>query len=214
MIDSKEFLKATYQQLEFETGVGYFKLLNSDEDIASMEKISWIRQAREIGAESIYFVNDYPAVVFFNLEIKPSVDTYQIEEQIRELHVKVWNTSLIPLFFVALPGELRIYSAYQKPIENLNAWRAEDRWLNRINEITEITKLWEYSRSQIESGNLFAEKPNDFNRANRVDKWLLQNLRLLRKKLEETDRSKRTYVHALIGRSICTVFGRQECLSK
>ncbi len=120
-----------------------------------------------------------------------------------ELHLKVWNTSWIPAFFVALPTELRIYSAYQKPVKDLTEWMSERRWLERASDVTKVVEKFNaYARPEFESGRVFQQKGDEFNRDNRVDRWLLRNLRLLRQQLERSDASKREYVHALIGRSI------------
>jgi len=149
-------------------------------------------------------VEDYPAVLIFELDNCNSLETSEIEDKIRELHLSVWNTSSVPLFFVALPGELRIYSAYQKPAKNLNEWESSNHWLTHVESIAKIIELTEFSRQMVESGQLFQNRPTDFEISNRVDNFLLNNLRLLRQKLEGGDISKRQSVHALIGRSIFT----------
>lgn len=196
-----EFLEVAYRDLDFQEGSGFFRLplTNITPDLA---QAGWIEQAIRLRADSIFFVNGYPTVLFFNLDISPSSDNSSIEDNIRNLHLRVWNTCLVPLFFVALPGELRVYSAYQTPARNLTAWGDSSRYLNRIQTITKILELREFSRPEIETGNLFGKRPSEFDRRQRVDQWLLKNLRLLREKLGGEDETKREYIHALIGRSI------------
>ncbi len=202
-IQTGDFLQTAYKELEFETGMGCYQITDAVSPPGDLAQVSWFEQAHRLGAKAIFFVGDYPTVLFFELDVELNADTEAIEEEIRQLHLKVWNTSRVPLFFVALPGELRIYSAYQKPVRYTEEWRSEERWLERVKNITQVAEtLQEFSRAEIESGQLFQQRSKDFDRENRVDQLLLKNLRLLRKTLEGPNREKREYVHALIGRSI------------
>ena len=63
-----------------------------------MSQIGWIEQARKLGADAIYFVEDYPTVLFFKLDNVLEADTQEYEEKIRELYLKVWNTGRVPYF--------------------------------------------------------------------------------------------------------------------
>jgi type I restriction-modification system DNA methylase subunit len=203
--NTHDFIKKVYNELEFETGAGCYQLDDStlQPDLA---QTSWFKQARELNAQAIFFVHDYPTVLFFQLDTDLAADTEAIEDKIRELHLKVWNTSRVPLFFVALPGELRVYSAYQTPVRSREKWRTEKRWLESVKTTTQVAEaveaLREFSRPAIESGHLFRKMNKVFDRENRVDQWLLKNLRALRKELEALQGAKREYIHALIGRSI------------
>jgi hypothetical protein len=200
--DSSLYLQEVYEKLKFQVGAGFYSLTDLDIQLG-LSQIGWIEQARKLGADAIYFVGDYPAVLFFKLDNVLEADTQDYEAKIRELYLKVWNTSRVPLFFVALPFEVRVYSAYQKPIQNVIEWQAEDRWLGRVKDITRLlTELQTFSRSEVESGRIFQTQGRNFSSEDRVDQWLLQNLRQLRQKLVGNDSRKREHVHALIGRSI------------
>lgn len=201
MITASDLLEEVYDQLEYKSGHGYCSLTEDLENSLNLSQIGWLKQARQLGAETIFFVDDFPTVLFFKHDTNLDADTTAIEEDIRQLFLRVWNTSRVPLFFVALPGELRVYSAYQKPTR-ADEWSREDRWLKRIETIAQVIELAEFSRPQVESGQLFQQRSSDFKLENRVDQWLLKNLRLLRQRLEGEDKAKREFVHALIGRSI------------
>ena len=190
--------------LGFDEGEGYFDLEEGTKE-PNLAQCGWIDQARTIGAHSLFFVKDYPTVVFFKLDRSPTIDTSAVEEDIRRLHMKVWNTSLIPIFFFALPGEIRVYSAHQKPARDVDEWRSNNKWIQQlkmITEVAEVAQLTDFSREQIESGNVFAGREDQFNRESRVDQWLLKNLRMLNLKMAGTDKKKAKHAHALIGRSI------------
>lgn len=199
--NSSSYLHEVYEKLEFQVGAGFYLLTKSNIQ-PSLSHIGWIEQARKLEADAIFFVGDYPAVLFFKLDENIEADTQNYEERIRNLYLQVWNTSRVPLFFVALPFEIRVYSAYQKPLD-LNEWQSEDRWLGKVQVITRLAEEWQpFSRSEVESGRLFQTNQKSFRAEDRVDQWLLRNLRLLRQKLIEKDSQKQEYVHALIGRSI------------
>ncbi len=196
------FLSAVYTELDFATGAGYYQITPGMSLPNELAHISWITQAQKLGAEAIFFVDDYPTALFFKLDTILGMDATEQEEQIRQLYLKVWNTSWVPLFFIALPGEFRVYSAYQQP-QQQEAWQSQERWLKRVQTITQVAELAEeFSRPEVESGRLFKRKAEDFNRENRVDQCLLNNLRLLRGRIEGDQAEKREQVHALIGRSI------------
>jgi len=195
-------LRTVYQELDFVAGTGYYRLTADMPLPGELAHVSWIVQAQKLGAEAIFFVHDYPTVLFFKLDAVLGADTAEREEQIRQLYLKVWNTSWVPLFFVALPGELRVYSAYQQP-QQPEEWQSEERWLKKIQNLTQAIELVEeFSRAEVESGRLFKRRASDFDRENRVDQCLLRNLRLLRGRIEGPRGEKREYAHALIGRSI------------
>ncbi|MBN2004430.1 MAG: N-6 DNA methylase [Anaerolineae bacterium] len=200
--EETDFLNVIHRELGFMAGVGYYQITPEMSLPNELTHASWIAQAQKLGAEAIFFVDDYPAVLFFKLDEILGADTTEQEEQIRQLYLKVWNTSWVPLFFIALRGEFRVYSAYQQP-QQKEAWQSEERWLKRVQTITQIAELvGEFSRAEVESGRLFKRRADDFNRENRVDQCLLSNLRLLRARIEGDQREKREHVHALIGRSI------------
>ena len=203
--NSDTLLQQLYTQLDFETGVGFYRLPDAVPS-SDLSHKSWFEQARRLGADAIFFVGDFPTVLFFKFDADLAADPEVIETQIHDLYIKVWNTGRIAVIFVALPGELRVYSVYQKPVKDVETWQTEQSWLERVQLAVHITELaeqlFEFSRPEIESGHLFHKRKQAFKREHRVDQWLLKNLRLLREQLEGKDPKKRKHAHALIGRSI------------
>jgi SAM-dependent methyltransferase len=193
-IPAEEFLTAAYTQLGYDSGQGFKVPCDRPAEIHSedaVEKYEWLKLAADLKAERLFFVNNYPVVLFFKLD---AVN----EEQLRQLHIQVWNMSRAPFFFVALPGELRLYSAYQKPVRDPKEWSSEQHWLKRVDDITQVAEaLREFSRPEIESERAF----RSLDRRQRADEWLLHNLRLLRQQLEHLGLSL-DHTLDLIGRSI------------
>ena len=203
--NSDTLLQQLYTQLDFETGIGFYRLSELPPQLELSQR-SWFEQAGRLGADAIFFVGDFPTAIFFKFDADLAADTESIEAKIHDLYIKVWNTGRIAVIFVALPGELRVYSVYQKPVKDAETWQREQSWLKQVQLTTQVTELaeplLEFSRPEIESGHLFQKRKQEFKREERVDQWLLKNLRLLRKQLEGNDRKKRKHAHALIGRSI------------
>lgn len=193
-ITPEQFLGAAYDQLGYQDGLGFHIPTNRPSEISQsdiVDKFGWLRLAEEIQADRIFFVDNNPVVLFFKLN-------HANEDAIRELHIKVWNMSKVPFFFVALPGELRLYNAYEKPIRDIQQWNSEQRWLRRVEDVTRVAEvLNDFSRAEIETERAFSFVKRD----DRADEWLLNNLRLLRQHLERSELSLEHTLN-LIGRSI------------
>lgn len=196
-ITSDLFLNKACTELGFYQGAGFYDLsieMYAQKD-DSLNKSQWLILAKQLDAEKVFFIDDFPVVLFFKFNTN-------VEEQVFHLHKKMWNMSRAPLFFVALPGELRLYSSYEKPIKTLEEWNKQPRWLERVQDIARIAGILSYySRTEIESESFFEYAGSRIERRNRADAWLLKNLKLLRKELEEVGLGRRLS-HALIGRSI------------
>jgi len=194
-VSAEEFLAAAYTQLGYDRGQGFKIPCDRPAEIHpddAVEKYEWLKLAADLKAERLFFVNNYPVVLFFKLDAAN-------EDRIRQLHIQVWNMSRAPFFFVALPGELRLYSAYQKPVRDSKEWSSAQRWLKRVDDITQVAEaLKEFSRSEIESERAF----QSVDRRQRADEWLLRNLRLLRQQLEKNSGLSLEHTLDLIGRSI------------
>jgi len=197
-----DFLGTAYEQLGFAAGSEFFHLEDYS-GFAGYPHTDWLLQAQDLGAESIYLVNGNPTALFFRMDETLIDGSDFTEEQIHNLHIKVWNTSRIPLFFVALPLEIRVYSAFKTPVRRPDEWRSENQFIEVAKLVSEVgDKLADFSRSKIESGYVFDKYQEYFKRENKVDQWLLRNLISLRYELEGDDKQHREEAHALIGRSI------------
>ena len=114
---SDTLLPQLYEQLDFETGIGFYRLPELPPEF-ELNQRSWFEQVRRLGADAIFFVGDFPTVLFFKFDIDLAADSEAIEEQIHKLYIKVWNTGRVAVMFVTLPAELRVYSVYQKPVKD------------------------------------------------------------------------------------------------
>ncbi len=197
---SRSFLNEAYESLGYQDGV----LLNAVASPTSiseteewLEKGDWLALAKNVGADKILFVNNDPVVVFYEFQSIPSQ-----EEQLDAFR-RVWCMARPQCLFMALPGELRVYSLNQPPSKNIEDWK-KIKPLDIVRRVTQVAdKLRDYRREQIETGRLFADgRFGDINQ--RADKRLIQDLKTVRQSLLMAGLNQKyvPYAHALIGRSI------------
>jgi type I restriction-modification system DNA methylase subunit len=199
-------LERVYETLGYNQGilleaVKYPKSSASKEAEAWVDKGDWLSLAVEVGVKKVFFVRDEPTLVFYEFPDTPSPAD--------ELNVfrRVWCMARPQCLFMAMPDKLKVYSLNQTPVEKEEDWptvktlKNLDIALDSINET-----LKDYTREQIESGNLFASAEWD-GIENRADNRLINDLKKVRQLLlKEPALNGRSfnpsYAHALIGRSI------------
>jgi hypothetical protein len=168
---------------------------NSKEYDHWLEKGEWLTIAAKVGAEKIFFVDNDPVIVFCEASTGN-------EENLLNIFRQVWCIGRPQCFFIATPGELKVFSLNQPPVQNIDEWR-KIQPLDVIHKAAEVNeKLHAYRREQVESGQLFIEK--DFGHIEqRADKRLILDLKAVRESLLNIKpKINPGYIHALIGRSI------------
>lgn len=191
----RAFLDEVYRTLHYEEGALLDATHLPDENSRNewVDKGDWLSLAAEIGAEKVFFVNNDPVLVFCTQEDK---DDHQLLNVFR----RYWCMARPQCLFLALPGELRVYSLNQDPAKNVEAWQ-NIKPLDVVRKAADVAQMLRaYRREQVETGQLFQEKRfGDIEQ--RADKRLIQDLKLVRQALLNTGLKPR-YAHALIGRSI------------
>lgn len=203
MIGSTEnLLDVSYEALEYNAGV----LLDVDDQTvmddteAYLNKGQWLELCRHINntnnfkAEKIFFVDNNPVIVFVNA---PETD----RGHLHEIFNNIWCMARPRILFLATPVELYVYDLSQSPARNPD----ELNPLQTIKKATEVaTKLKDYRREQVESGDIFNVEDIGFI-SHRADNMLIEDLKILRSQLSQKgldNEEKIVYAHALIGRSI------------
>lgn len=191
----RAFLDEVYRSLHYEDGT-LLDAVHLPDDYSRSEwvdKGDWLSLAAEIGAEKVFFVNNDPVLVFCTQE---DADPHKLLNVFR----RYWCMARPQCLFLALPGELRVYSLNQDPAKNVETWQ-NIKPLDVVRKATDVAQILQaYRREQVETGQLFQEKRfGDIEQ--RADKRLIQDLKLVRQALLDTGLKPR-YAHALIGRSI------------
>lgn len=197
-----DFLAAAYKQLEFDRGALLTAIRAPQADTGNewLEKGDWQYLAAEVGAESIFFVDRDPVVVFAKAE-NPS------GEVLGKLYGRIWCMSRPQLLFLATPGELMLLDLTKPPPRANEDLEGRDRLIDRVRSITEVqSKLAAYHRERIETGAVFGE--DRFRKSlTRADRALIRDLKTVRQQLAAVTVSGRkrpelSHLHALIGRAI------------
>ena len=200
---ARQFLDATYSQLEFDRGA----LLPADKHPKKgsdswQEKGDWQALAAQVGAEKVFFVGENPVVIFAALENRG-------ESTLRKFYQRVWCMARPPLLFLARPGELSVYDLSKSPPRGDESSDSHDRLIKRITQIAEVqTELLKFHREQIETGAVFGEERFGQN-LDRADRALIRDLKIVRNGLSAVTsgkpgpwKEKLSNMHALLGRCI------------
>src|SRR5579884_1398819 len=186
MANSQDTFSRLLEHLDYIASTNLITRETSDENIPAERETTW-REARDkLGIDAIYFVADAPVIYFKRFEVPD-------QARIAALHRNVWSQSKIPLLFVILPGDIRIYSGYEPP--KLSKSRNEFIEPSRLERKLDTTKqrpgddLWQrlsiFTRLAIESGSFWREYSDSqyFKRTTRADQKLVANLRYIRRQL-------------------------------
>jgi N-6 DNA Methylase len=135
-----------------------------------------------VGLDAVFFRDGVPIVGFADLT-SPAAN-------IDDLRKRLWNYGRLPVMVGSEPDEVVLYNALDLPDERSP--------LARISR-AQLSSVVEFGRSQVVSGQLFAQRDHELRRSRRAEEALLQNLRHLR---GQTRASNRQAVDALVGASL------------
>jgi hypothetical protein len=156
------------------------------------------------GIDNIYFIQGAPVVYFSQLG-KADLSS------IWKLYRQVWSQSKVPILYIILPEEIRIYNGYAEPPETAEELNSEDRLLQNLQKLIDIetarreirNRLYgQYNRLYLETG-AFWSTPDGLRikRESRADQRLLGSMNQVRLRLMQQGLSPHL-AYALIGRSI------------
>jgi hypothetical protein len=132
-----------------------FQELGYTED-AGLETYSTIRANVNSlpNIDNVYYVQNIPVAYFTRV----SESTF---ETVSELLKSIWNESRVPLLYLFLPNEIKIYNCYLEPANDNEELTQEDRLLRNLTELVDVQKarqaiqkeLYEnYNRMFLETG--------------------------------------------------------------
>jgi len=174
-----------------------------NDDVPTELEITWREAKDKLGIDAVYFVANAPVIYFKQFEILD-------RESIIQLHRSVWNQSKVPLLFVILPGDIRVYNGYEAPGQMEGEPSRLDYELNSPDK-RPPSQLWErlaiFTRIAIETGSFWRDYGDHFSRETRADQKLIANLRYIRRELIEAEpKLSPEHTHSLIGRSIFALY--------
>ena len=151
--------------------------------------------------DQVYFIQDIPVAYFSQLR------NYSNEE-LRTLHQQVWSQSRVPLLYVMLPTEIRVYNGYAEPAQTATELNTGDRLLQSLQQLVDVEaarqqiryQLNGYKRLSLETGAFWSTLDGQrIKRENRADKRLLRSMDQVRRRLSDLPNDQ---AYALLGRSI------------
>src|SRR5216683_1660526 len=152
--------------------------------------------------EQVYFIRDIPVAYFSQLR------DYSPEE-LWTLHRQVWSQSRVPLLYVILPTEIRVYNSYAEPPQTPAGLDVGDRLLHHLRQLVdEETARQEiryrlvdsYKRLSLETGAFWSTPDGQrIKRESRADRRLLRAMDQVRRRLSDLPSDQ---AYALLGRSI------------
>ena len=189
---------------------------NNVESLSAFQKLFYEQARSKIGVDAVYFLRDeegvakIPLIYFSMLEDDNTAKAAQ-------LHRLSWNMGEAPLLFIVTPTELKIYNNYQTPQKKDGTLDPEAGLIDTISLITDLEtqrqKLAPYNRMLLESGEYWRRAEGRFNVNTRIDTTLMNNLRVMRRRLITRIKSRVnnvqistenivSIVHGLLSRSI------------
>ncbi len=196
-----DLLNAAYQQLEFDQGSLLLAApVPQPETIAEwVDRGDWQQLAAQVGAESIFFVDRDPVVVFAK-----TVDT--APDALRTLYERIWCMARPQLLFLATPGELSAFDLTKPPPKPHEAIADHERLIAVAYSVADVqSKLGAYHREHIETGAVFGDD-RFRDSPNRSDRALIRDLKTVRQQLTAvavgSKHPELRHLHSLIGRAI------------
>lgn len=162
----------------------------------------------KLGVDAVYGTHSGP-----NDRFKPVIYFKEYsdgqETSLSQIYNNVWNEGIATLLLVVFPDRVKIYNCTQSPVENAQEDIDKSQRLLETLELyeqslKEAQKLNTYNRPNIESRNFWRAHHEEFDRGNRVDQHLLENLEHLKNKLTKDLSLK--YTNNLIIRSIFILY--------
>jgi hypothetical protein len=198
-----ELLDAAYEQLEFRLGA----LLPAVSEPKAAELKDWVDRgdwqtlAAQVGADSIFFVDREPVIVFAKAKDGSA-------EALRPLFERIWCMARPQLLFLASPGQLSVLDLTKAPPKPNESIGDQNRLISFATSIAEVqSKLSDFHRERVETGVVFGDERFS-NSANRSDRALIRDLKTVRQKLTAISlhngnkRPELRHLHSLIGRAI------------
>ncbi len=167
--------------------------------------VSWV-SGRSIDEVKMTLQVKHIPVAYFSRFTE--LDLYKIQQ----LHKKVWSQSKVPLLFVTLPHEIRVYSGYEPTPQCVEDLDAPSRLLQKLDGLNDVLTAEreiknqllanKYERIYLETGAFWdTQEGRRVNANRRADKLLIDSLHKMRELLMGQGLSSHL-AYTLLGRSI------------
>ena len=200
-VSAADLLNAAYRELEFDQGALLSAARTPQPAMVAdwIDRGDWQALAAQVGAESLFFVDRDPVIVFAKAEDAA-------DSKLQELYEDIWCMSRPQLLFLATPGQLAAFDLTKPPPRPHEDIGDRGRLLAVATSLAEVqSKLCAYHRERIETGAVFGDE-RFLESQNRADRALIRDLKIVRQQLAEVPSGRKhpelRDLHSLIGRAI------------
>ncbi len=120
----------------------------------------------------VFYVGKYPSAYI------KKVESFS-EPDVRKWQQFLWNQAVVPFLIVKTRTQLRVYSATTKPQENDSGETIEQLLETTVDALDSL-------KARLETGDFYAENLDKLGRENRVDQYLLDNLKAVANEMAKT----------------------------
>ena len=180
------------------------------EDLSMFQKAFYEQVKSKIGVDAVFFLRDEEGVAKIPLIYFSMIDDNDLLHTAK-LHSLSWNMGEAPLLFIVTPTELKIYNNYQTPRKLDGSLDPEAGLIETVSLLTDLEtqrkELAPYNRILFESGEYWKRTEGRFNTNTKIDTTLMNNLRVMRKRLITRIKSRVNTTHLSMGNIISIVHG-------
>jgi len=144
--------------------------------------------------DSVFYVGRSPSAYIKKV-------TRVSEPDIQKWQRFLWNQAVVPMLIVQCPTQVRVYTAYTRPMSSAGGNESLAHILRDTADALQLDRLL----AEIEAGAIYHEKPELFRRSQTVDRDLLNNLNYAANKLAgalmgDDEQEKLQFVHRFLTR--------------
>ena len=200
-IDSQGTFDRLCSELNYKKNVGLVTSAEDTEDPFQKYIFSFAKDKLDVDAIFFYSSDTVPSVPFIYFKKFESEDP----QKIAELHKLVWNMGQAPLLFIILPSKVLIYNSYKAPKIDNSGLDFRAGLIEELQIFIDVEKerraRLKYESLELLTGNYWKIHHNKFDKKERVNESLLENLDIIRKNLLKEQLPTKV-IHNLIIRTI------------
>jgi len=162
-----------------------------------------LRDAERAQVRGTYFIRTTAENAMTRRE-RPAVQVAQATtvDEARTIHRHLWNQGATPFLLVSLPGQVRVYTPFAYDVTNERIGQVEKPIDTHLGLRRVVERLNFLRAAAIDSGEIWRTKGTSLTRHTRVDRKLIETLRILSRRLIRRYHLKREVAHALVGRFV------------
>jgi hypothetical protein len=180
-VSTQTLLNDKLKTMDFKTDSSVWGLLFTDKKYrddpnVSFDQILILQQAQELKATAVYFRRIGDKYWIPQIFIYDNSNNNISQDEINDIHKKLWSSGIVPLYYVFDNTEVRIFNC-RKPVNKTNLKATPS---NVFSSVSDAHK--KYSASLFQNGSFWElrENKNNFNINNSSYKKLIEGLKAIR----------------------------------